>query len=708
MTKPLITIGVTAYNAAHTVERAIESALSQSWVPLEIIVVDDASTDTTPEILARLADEHTNIRTIRHEENQGVAAARNTIISHARGEAIAFFDDDDVSHPERIVRQWHRLTTYERQHGHGFPILCYTGRKQVFPNGSTALHPGRGSSTERVGAHGSRLVSALLWGRPLPAAQQGTAGAGTQMGRTETFHELGGFDPRFRRAEDMDLDVRVARAKGHTIGVADPLVTQYLTPAVDRSIDAQEQASRLLLQKHAEAFPSRSLLAAALRWTQARFALRRGQKREALHLIWSALLLQPAFTLRRVAQYLLAAPRSRTARKGIKAAFASSPTRHLGASSSPYEEPCPGPPRSSKPQILLLIDHLPHYRAGFINGLAEKYDLTVASIPGYSATVPEMAPGREQRLDLRLRRLGPLEFFVGSMAAAARIEYDVLAVFANARWPHVWFTTAIARLRRRTVVHWGHGWTGRENRAIGSLRRSLHATAHATFVFGAGARDLAIRRYGADPTNIHVIWNSLPWTDHPAPLATPPSGDAMVLLVSRLVPERRVDLLIAAIAELKARGKRTQAIIVGEGPTRGAAERLAGNLGVSDRVRLVGACYDEEALRQHYSEASLAVIPGKVGLAAVAAAGYGLPIVCSSESKRHAPEVELVVDGKTGVLFHSDEPAAIADAIEIGLDPDLWKRMSDEAMTVVRERYSPSAQLRIFSGVVDDLLAVDR
>src|SRR6186997_107440 len=82
---PLITIGLTCFNAAATVGRAVTSALRQDWPTKEIIVVDDASKDMSSAILEKLASHHTEIRIIRHRINTGLSGALNTIIREARG-----------------------------------------------------------------------------------------------------------------------------------------------------------------------------------------------------------------------------------------------------------------------------------------------------------------------------------------------------------------------------------------------------------------------------------------------------------------------------------------------------------------------------------------------------------------------------------------------------------------------------------------------
>ena len=82
---PRITIGITAYNAEETIALAVNSALGQTWSDTEIVVVDDCSTDGTADVLSELAKSFDDLRIVRHAENRGVGAARNTILEHATG-----------------------------------------------------------------------------------------------------------------------------------------------------------------------------------------------------------------------------------------------------------------------------------------------------------------------------------------------------------------------------------------------------------------------------------------------------------------------------------------------------------------------------------------------------------------------------------------------------------------------------------------------
>jgi len=127
---PLITAGLTCFNAHDTIVRAVKGALAQTWPNFEILVVDDCSTDGSWVVLEQLAREHSEVRLIRHERNRGFPAALNTLVQHAHGEFVAFFDDDDESVPDRLATQVDRIVSYEAARDAQL-VLCYSSRNVV-------------------------------------------------------------------------------------------------------------------------------------------------------------------------------------------------------------------------------------------------------------------------------------------------------------------------------------------------------------------------------------------------------------------------------------------------------------------------------------------------------------------------------------------------------------------------------------------------
>ncbi|MBC2778301.1 glycosyltransferase family 2 protein [Parasphingopyxis marina] len=106
---PQVSVVVPYHDAADTLPAAVESLLAQSWRNLEILLVDDRSTDESPAIAAALAAKDGRVVTLENRQNSGVYGARNTAIDAATGEFVTFLDADDWSPAERIARQVHAL-----------------------------------------------------------------------------------------------------------------------------------------------------------------------------------------------------------------------------------------------------------------------------------------------------------------------------------------------------------------------------------------------------------------------------------------------------------------------------------------------------------------------------------------------------------------------------------------------------------------------
>jgi len=96
---------IPTYNRLAFLREAVESVLNQTFTDFELIVVDDASTDATSDWLSTLAGKHSNVRFVRHADNRGVSAARNTGIQNAAGRFVAFLDSDDLWKPDKLERQ---------------------------------------------------------------------------------------------------------------------------------------------------------------------------------------------------------------------------------------------------------------------------------------------------------------------------------------------------------------------------------------------------------------------------------------------------------------------------------------------------------------------------------------------------------------------------------------------------------------------------
>ena len=104
-TSPMVTVVMPAYNCEKYIQRAIDSVLEQSMTDWELLIIDDCSTDHTPDIARHAAFADARIKVICQKENGGVSNARNTGIAHAAGEWIALLDSDDYWVSDKLEKQ---------------------------------------------------------------------------------------------------------------------------------------------------------------------------------------------------------------------------------------------------------------------------------------------------------------------------------------------------------------------------------------------------------------------------------------------------------------------------------------------------------------------------------------------------------------------------------------------------------------------------
>lgn len=270
MATRLVTVGITCFNAKDTIERAIASAVGQDWPNLEMVIVDDASSDGSADVIARAIANEPRARLIRQLNNAGAAQARNAILAMARGEFVAFFDDDDESLPNRVSAQVACIEAYEAQSGAKL-VACYASGERRYRNGYTKPIPAIGSRGPRA-PQGPEVADYLLF---YGIRKDLFYGAGVPtcalMARASTYRAVGGFEPALRRVEDVDFAVRLALKGCHFIGTEQKVLVQHASAAPDKSPEKNLEGELFLADKHASYLKSRRRYYYARNWPQLRY-----------------------------------------------------------------------------------------------------------------------------------------------------------------------------------------------------------------------------------------------------------------------------------------------------------------------------------------------------------------------------------------------------------------------------------------------------
>lgn len=182
----LVSVNITTYNRAHLIERCLNSVVRQSYSKMEIIVVDDCSTDNTFEIVDKYMQKDNRVKYFRHDINEGNARARNTALKMCCGYYVAFMDDDDewIDH-HKIEKQ---IRAFENQKNANVGIICTNVR----------LYSDANTFKDKIIERPRNLMKAILKGNSIIYNS-------TVMTKRSIMMEVDGFDEKLKRGIDSDF-----------------------------------------------------------------------------------------------------------------------------------------------------------------------------------------------------------------------------------------------------------------------------------------------------------------------------------------------------------------------------------------------------------------------------------------------------------------------------------------------------------------------
>lgn len=189
MANDIVSVIIPVFNCKEFLAKAIDSALAQTYQPLEIIAIDDGSTDSSTDILASYQPRITVINQL----NAGPSAARNNGARHASGDYLAFLDSDDLWDPRKTEIQVAALKAHPKA------VATYCDHRSIDAKGQILGHTG---ALEHARSSG-KILEDLIHGQRIKSPS-------LVMVRRDSFNAAGGFDTDLRFSEDYDLWLRLA------------------------------------------------------------------------------------------------------------------------------------------------------------------------------------------------------------------------------------------------------------------------------------------------------------------------------------------------------------------------------------------------------------------------------------------------------------------------------------------------------------------
>ncbi|MFD2256107.1 glycosyltransferase [Luteolibacter algae] len=365
-------------------------------------------------------------------------------------------------------------------------------------------------------------------------------------------------------------------------------------------------------------------------------------------------------------------------------------------------------------KVLVVYHFFPHYRKGVIEEMlkseeAEYFfaasDTAEVIAPSIKAYIPENNYSK-----LIIKKVFRGLYWLSNIDNAIKdINPSVIIFLGDMNCLNAWISAIRWRIYGKRVLFWAHGWNKDNEKFLKSKIRNLFfKIPQQILLYGRRARKIAVN-HGFDPKKIYVIYNSLDYynqveirknTSREAAnqflLSKFPefdSNNGLILCSSRLTASKRFDLVIQAIANIDP-SLRPALLIIGDGEEMENLRNSAGKYNV--KTYFFGACYDENELSRCFLVADVLVSPGNVGLSAMHAMVYGLPVITHADRNKQMPETESVIDGKTGLLYDEGDVDSLRDAIYkmLSFPEEVKEKMRTNCVNVIDSYFNPYFQVK--------------
>lgn len=280
----------------------------------------------------------------------------------------------------------------------------------------------------------------------------------------------------------------------------------------------------------------------------------------------------------------------------------------------------------------------------------------------------------ENTFDVPNKYIGHTQIYFQPNVITATSKYKILINDLGIFCVTAWLLLLIAKFRGQKIYNWDHGWYGRENIIKKILKRFYFGLADGAFIYGEYAINL-MKENGFNSNKLFAVHNSLDYEKQYELRKSIESKtiykdyfgneNPVLIMIGRLNMRKNLHQLLDAVALLRDKGNSYNIVLVGDGEDRKKLEELASQLGITKQIWFYGACYDEAQNAELIYNSDMCVVPGDIGLTAIHAMTFGVPVVSHDYFPNQGPEFEVIKHGVTGAFFKHNNVESLADTIDI-------------------------------------------
>ncbi len=274
-----------------------------------------------------------------------------------------------------------------------------------------------------------------------------------------------------------------------------------------------------------------------------------------------------------------------------------------------------------------------------------------------------------------------------------------------------WVLLLFALIFGKKVYAWTHGLRDETSTASKYIATNFYRLCNKLLLYGEFSKGLMVKK-GFKKSKLIPIYNSLDYSNQIKIRATLKKNalyknhfkneSPVLLYIGRIQKTKKIDLLIKAIAELKEANIFFNLVLIGSDVENNDIPKLVDNYNLKENVWFYGPCYNESEIGNLLYNADLCVSPGPIGLTALHAATYGLPIVTNDNFHKQMPEFEVIKKGVTGDFFKENDLDDLKQKISYWASLDLDSRniVQKEAIKIIDDKYNPEYQIQILKELI--------
>ena len=292
------------------------------------------------------------------------------------------------------------------------------------------------------------------------------------------------------------------------------------------------------------------------------------------------------------------------------------------------------------------------------------------------------------------------------------LNYDTIVVTPATNSITHWLLLLLYKmLPNRRIYYWTHGLYGWESKRQLFFKNLMFKNATGLFLYGNYAKKIMIAN-GYNPNKMHVVFNSMDYDNQINLRERIESSDifkkhfnnsnSTIIVIGRLNRRKKIDLLVNAVNNLKNKDIIINVVIVGDGEEKERLEQMVSDFDLKKQFWFYGACYDEYTNAELIYNSDLCVVPGDIGLTAIHAMTYGVPVISHDCFPSQGPEIEIIEPGVTGKLFKYDDVLSLTAAIHDWLimkGPDR-NHIREACYSVIENHWNPYYQLTVLKKVL--------